>query len=69
MSERSGHRWDPTTDTHSIQIAPLVFDVCVDGCEDLPLVSMLHGFGVSRFFWDAHLLRINGIWPVAIVRT
>ena len=30
----------------------LVFDVSVGGAEDAPLVLMLHGFCVSRHFWN-----------------
>jgi len=32
-----------------------VFDVSVAGPADGPLVLMLHGFGVSRFFWNAQV--------------
>ncbi len=36
-----------------VQTSPdLVFDVSVAGAETAPLVLMLHGFGVSRFYWD-----------------
>jgi pimeloyl-ACP methyl ester carboxylesterase len=42
--------------TQYIEIAPgLVFDVSVAGPADGPLVLMLHGFGVSRFFWNAQV--------------
>ena len=42
--------------TQNIQIAPgLVFDVSVEGPKDAPLVLMLHGFGVSRYFWNAQV--------------
>jgi pimeloyl-ACP methyl ester carboxylesterase len=43
-------------ETHNIQTAPgLVFDVSVVGPADGPLVLMLHGFGVSRYFWNAQV--------------
>ena len=43
-------------ETQNIQIAPgLVFDVSVAGPADGPLVLMLHGFGVSRYFWNAQV--------------
>lgn len=32
-----------------------MFDVSVDGVADAPLVLMLHGFGVSRYFWHGQL--------------
>jgi pimeloyl-ACP methyl ester carboxylesterase len=39
-----------------VETAPgLRFDTTVAGPEDGPLVLMLHGFGVSRFFWDAQV--------------
>jgi pimeloyl-ACP methyl ester carboxylesterase len=42
--------------TDNIELAPgLVFDVSVAGPADGPLVLMLHGFGVSRFFWNAQV--------------
>jgi pimeloyl-ACP methyl ester carboxylesterase len=42
--------------TRHIQTGPgLTFDVSVAGADDGPLVLMLHGFGVSRFFWDAQI--------------
>lgn len=42
--------------TQLIETAPdLVFDVSVAGPEDGPLVLMLHGFGVSRYLWDAQV--------------
>jgi pimeloyl-ACP methyl ester carboxylesterase len=42
--------------TRNIQTAPdMVFDVSVEGPDDAPLVLMLHGFGVSRFFWNAQV--------------
>jgi pimeloyl-ACP methyl ester carboxylesterase len=42
--------------TQYIQTEPgLTFDVSVAGPRDGPLVLMLHGFGVSRYFWDAQV--------------
>jgi pimeloyl-ACP methyl ester carboxylesterase len=42
--------------TQYIETAPgLVFDVSVAGPADGPLVLMLHGFGVSRFLWNAQV--------------
>jgi pimeloyl-ACP methyl ester carboxylesterase len=39
-----------------IQTEPgLTFDVSTAGPADGPLVLMLHGFGVSRYFWDAQM--------------
>jgi pimeloyl-ACP methyl ester carboxylesterase len=41
----------PTIETSCIETAPgLVFDVSVAGRDDAPLVLMLHGFCVSRYF-------------------
>jgi pimeloyl-ACP methyl ester carboxylesterase len=40
----------------SIRTEPgLTFDVSTAGPADGPLVLMLHGFGVSRYFWDAQV--------------
>jgi pimeloyl-ACP methyl ester carboxylesterase len=40
-------------ETRRIETAPgLVFDASVGGPEAGPLVLMLHGFCVSRYFWD-----------------
>src|SRR5436305_3433680 len=40
-------------ETRNIETAPgMVFDVSVGGPEAGPLVLMLHGFCVSRHFWD-----------------
>jgi pimeloyl-ACP methyl ester carboxylesterase len=40
----------------NIELSPgLVFDVSTAGPKDGPLVLMLHGFGVSRFFWNAQV--------------
>lgn len=41
-------------ETRNIEIGPgLVFDVSLAGAADAPLVMMLHGFCVSRFYWNA----------------
>ncbi len=43
-------------DTRNIKTAPgMVFEVSVGGANDTPLVLMLHGFGVSRYFWNAQV--------------
>jgi pimeloyl-ACP methyl ester carboxylesterase len=43
-------------ETRNIETAPgLTFDVSVAGENDGPLVLMLHGFGVSRYFWNAQV--------------
>ncbi len=43
-------------ETRNVETAPgLVFDVSVGGKSGAPLVLMLHGFGVSPFFWDAQV--------------
>jgi pimeloyl-ACP methyl ester carboxylesterase len=43
-------------ETRRIETAPgLVFDVSVAGAGDAPLVLLLHGFCVSRHFWDNQL--------------
>jgi pimeloyl-ACP methyl ester carboxylesterase len=43
----------PMLETRHIETAPgLVFDATVSGAETAPLVLMLHGFCVSRHFWD-----------------
>jgi pimeloyl-ACP methyl ester carboxylesterase len=40
----------------NIEASPgLTFDVSVAGPADGPLVLMLHGFGVSRYLWDAQI--------------
>jgi pimeloyl-ACP methyl ester carboxylesterase len=42
--------------TENVQTEPgMVFDVSVAGPADGPLVLMLHGFGVSRYFWNAQV--------------
>jgi pimeloyl-ACP methyl ester carboxylesterase len=46
----------PVIETRRIETAPgLVFDVSVAGADDAPLVLMLHGFCVSRHFWNNQL--------------
>jgi pimeloyl-ACP methyl ester carboxylesterase len=55
-------------ETRRIEIAPgMTFDVSVDGIDAAPLVLMLHGFGVSRFFWNSqvHALGDAGYFAVA----
>ena len=43
----------PMIETREIETAPgLVFDCSVGGDALAPLVLMLHGFCVSRYFWD-----------------
>jgi pimeloyl-ACP methyl ester carboxylesterase len=43
-------------ETRHIETAPgMVFDVSVGGAAGAPLVLMLHGFGVSRYFWNAQV--------------
>jgi pimeloyl-ACP methyl ester carboxylesterase len=45
----------------------LIFDVSVGGRESAPLVLMLHGFCVSRYFWDNQIpaLAMAGYFAVA----
>jgi pimeloyl-ACP methyl ester carboxylesterase len=47
--------------------AGLVFDASVGGAENAPLVLLLHGFGVSRHFWNAQVpaLAAAGFFAVA----
>jgi pimeloyl-ACP methyl ester carboxylesterase len=55
-------------DVRRIKTAPgLVFDASVGGAEDAPLVLLLHGFGVSRHFWNAQVpaLAAAGFFAVA----
>jgi pimeloyl-ACP methyl ester carboxylesterase len=43
-------------DQRLVTTAPgMVFDLSVGGDDTAPLVLMLHGFGVSRFFWNAQV--------------
>jgi pimeloyl-ACP methyl ester carboxylesterase len=56
VSSRARDPEAPMIETQNIQIAPgLVFDVSVAGPVDGPLALMLHGFGVSRYFWNAQV--------------
>jgi pimeloyl-ACP methyl ester carboxylesterase len=58
----------PMIETRRVETGPgLVFDVSVAGSETAPLVLMLHGFGVSRFYWDAQVpaLAAAGYFAVA----
>jgi pimeloyl-ACP methyl ester carboxylesterase len=55
-------------DVRKITTAPgLTFDVSVAGSETAPLVLLLHGFCVSRFFWNNQLpaLAAAGYFAVA----
>src|ERR1700761_3327313 len=55
-------------DTHQIETAPgLMFDCSVGGRASAPLVLMLHGFCVSRHFWDNQVpvLAAAGYFAVA----
>jgi pimeloyl-ACP methyl ester carboxylesterase len=48
-------------ETRLIETAPgMVFDLSVAGSPDADLVVMLHGFGVSRFFWNAQVAALAG---------
>ena len=44
-----------------------VFDVSAESGDDAPLVLMLHGFGVSRFFWDAQVRAVAEAGYIAVV--
>jgi hypothetical protein len=48
------HTWtDSPTETRSVEMAQgMVFEAAADGRDDVPFVLMLHGFGVSQFFWN-----------------
>ena len=55
-------------ETRNIETAPgMVFDASVAGPETAPLVLMLHGFCVSRYFWDNQIpaLAAAGCFAVA----
>src|SRR6201989_1124286 len=55
-------------DVRKIATGPgLVFDCTVGGKDSAPLVLMLHGFGVSRHFWDKQVpaLAREGYFAVA----
>ena len=42
-------------ETRRLETAPgLAFDVSVAGADNAPLVLLLHGFCVSRHFWNNH---------------
>jgi pimeloyl-ACP methyl ester carboxylesterase len=46
----------PVIETRRIETGPgLAFDVSVAGADEAPLVLLLHGFCVSRHFWDNQL--------------
>jgi pimeloyl-ACP methyl ester carboxylesterase len=46
----------PMIATRRIATAPgLVFDASIGGSDAAPLVLMLHGFGVSRYLWNAQV--------------
>jgi pimeloyl-ACP methyl ester carboxylesterase len=58
----------PAIDTRRVETAPgLAFDVSVAGANDAPLVLLLHGFCVSRHFWNNQLpaLAQTGYFAVA----
>jgi pimeloyl-ACP methyl ester carboxylesterase len=43
-------------ETRDVRTGPnMVFDTSVSGPPDAPLVLLLHGFGVSRFYWNAQV--------------
>jgi pimeloyl-ACP methyl ester carboxylesterase len=49
----------PMIDTRRLETAPgMVFDASVGGADSSPLVLMLHGFGVSRYLWQAQVLAL-----------
>ena len=55
-------------ETREIETGPdLVFDCSVGGDASAPLVLMLHGFCVSRYFWDNQIpvLATTGYFAVA----
>jgi pimeloyl-ACP methyl ester carboxylesterase len=55
-------------ETRKLQTAPgLVFDSLVSGAEGAPLVLMLHGFCVSRYYWNNQIpvLAKAGFYAVA----
>jgi pimeloyl-ACP methyl ester carboxylesterase len=46
--------------TRMVTVEPgLVFDLSVNGADTAPLVLMLHGFGVSRYFWNAQVAALG----------
>jgi pimeloyl-ACP methyl ester carboxylesterase len=53
--------------TRSIEMASgMTFDVSVSGPDVAPLVLMLHGFGVSRFFWNAQVRAVGAAGYLAV---
>jgi pimeloyl-ACP methyl ester carboxylesterase len=62
------NRKNPMIETRKIETAPgFVFDVSTAGPGSAPLVLMLHGFCVSRYFWDNQIpaLAAAGYFVVA----
>ena len=57
MSDFHHHPWaDAMMESRNVGTAPgMMFDVSAAGGANAALVLMLHGFGVSRFFWDAQV--------------
>ena len=54
-------------DTSKIETAPgMVFDASVSGLDGAPLVLMLHGFGVSRYFWNAQVAALAAAGFLAV---
>lgn len=54
-------------ETRAIETAPgMVFDVSIGGSSDAPLVLMLHGFGVSRYFWNAQVKALGAAGFLAV---
>ncbi|MGE0714353.1 MAG: alpha/beta fold hydrolase [Alphaproteobacteria bacterium] len=54
-------------ETRMIETAPgLVFDTSVAGPADGPLVLMLHGFCVSRFYYDAQVAALGAAGYLAV---
>jgi pimeloyl-ACP methyl ester carboxylesterase len=53
--------------TRMLAIEPgLVFDLSVNGAEPAPRVLMLHGFGVSRYFWNAQVSALGAAGYFAV---
>jgi pimeloyl-ACP methyl ester carboxylesterase len=49
----------PMIDTRRIEATPgMVFDASIGGADSAPLMLMLHGFGVSRYLWNAQVLAL-----------
>jgi pimeloyl-ACP methyl ester carboxylesterase len=56
MGARHRTCYDVHAETRCIATVPaMVFDVSAKGDDHAPLVLMLHGFGVSRYFWNAQV--------------